>query len=228
MQVSTNFNYFQGREKTLPWASEMLCLIWELLQCNKRFRRYVIETGSALDVLVLVLYYANEAKDDPAKQGILRLCVFIFQTLSVETSFAKRLNTLFAHTETLPSIMRVQNFHGSYGDFLICVCSLHLDLLLIEYALTVFQSIHTIFVSPKGRLESMDQALLAIINNISPFLTGLARATSSKIMELVALLSSPSFLLANESNHNLLRTLLEAVNAILECNHKGKRYQGCK
>ena len=62
----------------------MLVLFWELLQCNKRFRSFIIDTDRAHDFIVLVLYYAMEAKDDPARQGIVRMCVFILQTLSVE------------------------------------------------------------------------------------------------------------------------------------------------
>jgi hypothetical protein len=35
-------------------------------------------------------------------------------------------------------------------------------------------------------------------------------------MQLFNSMSSPSFLLANETNHSLLRSLLEAINAIIE------------
>ena len=102
----------------------MLVLFWELLQCNKRFRSFIIDTDRAHDFVVLVLYYAMEAKDDPSKQGIVRMCVFILQTLSVEPSFGQRLNKPFTGQETLPTIMRIQNFHGSYADYLITVSGL--------------------------------------------------------------------------------------------------------
>lgn len=35
-------------------------------------------------------------------------------------------------------------------------------------------------------------------------------------MQLYNSMSSPSFLLANDSNHSLLQSLLEAINAIVE------------
>jgi hypothetical protein len=104
-----------------PIAPETLALFWELLQCNKRFRSYLIDTDRARDFVVLVLYYAIEAKDDPSKQGIVRMCVFILQTLSVEEKFGRKLNWPFTFQETLPSILQIQNFHGSYADFLIGV-----------------------------------------------------------------------------------------------------------
>lgn len=99
----------------------MLTLLWELTQCNRRFRRYLIETGCALDYVIMLLFYAIDAKDHSSRHGTLRLCVFALQTLSTEATFAKKLNAPFAHSETLPLVMRVPNFHGSYADFLICV-----------------------------------------------------------------------------------------------------------
>jgi hypothetical protein len=84
------------------------------------------------------------------------------------------------------------------------------------------QSIHTIFTTPKGRLEAVYPALLSIINNIAPYQLDLARATSSKIMDLFTLLSSPTFLLANESNHSLVMRLIDAINGILDNHVKGK------
>lgn len=104
-----------------PIAPETLALFWELLQCNKRFRSYLIDTDRAKDFVVLVLYYAVEAKEDSSKQGILRMCVFILQTLSVEEKFGMKLNASFTFQETLPTTLQIPNFHGSYADFLIGV-----------------------------------------------------------------------------------------------------------
>jgi hypothetical protein len=106
-----------------PIAPETLALFWEMLQCNKRFRSYLIATDRARDFVVLVLYYAVEAKDDLSKQGIVRMCVFILQTLSVEEKFGRKLNVAFTFQETLPSVLQIPNFHGSYADFLISVSS---------------------------------------------------------------------------------------------------------
>lgn len=201
-----NFTYTIGKDKALPWAPEMISFLWELVQCNKRFRRYLVETGCALDYVVLVLYYALDAKDDAAaKHGVLRMCVFVLQTFSAEAAFAAKLNQPFKHTETLPVLMRVPNFHGSYADFLIC-------------------SVYTIFktVQRRPELESVYPALVAIIKNVVPSQKHLARATSSKMMSLFEMLSSPGFLLANESNHTLLISFLEACNEIVEKHPEGE------
>lgn len=58
--------------------------------------------------------------------------------------------------------------------------------------------------------------MLAIINNIAAYLEHLSATASTKLMQLFALMSSSSFLLANETNHRILAALLEAMNAIIE------------
>ncbi|WPG98519.1 Hypothetical protein R9X50_00131000 [Acrodontium crateriforme] len=189
--------YLPGNQKIVPWAPELLVLFWELLQANKRFRSFIIETDRAHDFVVLVLYYAMDARQEPSKQGFVRMCVLILQTLSVESAFGMRLNKTFIGQESLPSVLRINNFHGTYADFLIT-------------------SVHSLITTTKGRLESIYPALLAIILNIAPYVVELGRATSSKLMELFALLSSPPFLLEKESNHQLLGSLLQAMTAILE------------
>jgi len=195
MQVSTS--YLPGSQKSISWAPEMLMLFWETLQCNKRFRAFIINTERAHDFTILVLFYALEQRADPSKQGLIRMCVFILQTMSVEPTYGKSLNQRFKGQETLPQSIRIPNFHGTYADYLIT-------------------SIYTLLTGGKGSHEAIYPALLAIINNIAPYLEGLGRSTSSKLVSLFASMSTPSFLLANETNHTLLQSLLEALNAILE------------
>lgn len=124
-QVSGAFNNPLNREKAVSWAPEMISFFWELVQCNRRFRRYLIDTRCILDLMILVIFYAMDSKDQPSKHGVLRMCIFLLQTLSVEDRFADRLNIIFRHPETVPPVMRISNFHGSYGDFLLCVRDSH-------------------------------------------------------------------------------------------------------
>ncbi|KAJ4293410.1 hypothetical protein N0V90_008693 [Kalmusia sp. IMI 367209] len=189
--------YLPGSHKSLTWAPEMIMLFWETLQCNKRFRSFIIDTDRAHDFVVLVLYYAIDQRNDPTKQGLVRMCIFVLQTLSVESHFGKSLNKTFEGQESLPASIRITNFHGTYADYLIT-------------------SIYTLLTSSKGKLDAIYPALLAIIQNIAPHIQNLGRAPSSKLLQLFASMSSPSFLFANENNHTLLQSLLEALNAIIE------------
>jgi hypothetical protein len=126
MQLQASSSYLPGSKQSLAWAPEMLMLFWEALQCNKRFRSFIIDTERAHDFAILVLFYALDQKGDPSKQGLIRMCVFILQTMSVEPNFGKSLNKRFEGQETLPLSIRIQNFHGTYADYVITVRISHL------------------------------------------------------------------------------------------------------
>lgn len=119
MQATTS--YLPGSKGSVKWAPEMLVLFWETVQCNKRFRSFIVDSNRSHDFLILCIFYAMEYRLDASKQGIVRMCVFILQTMSVEPTFAKSLNKKFEAQETLPQSIRLTKFRGSYADFLIMV-----------------------------------------------------------------------------------------------------------
>lgn len=189
--------YLPGTPKQSKWAPELIMLFWETLQCNKRFRSFIIESSRMHDFVVLMLFYAIEHKADPSWQGVVRICIFVLQTMSVEPVFGKHLNQRFDAQDTLPLSIRLSGFRGSYTDFLII-------------------SIHTLITTSKGRLDAIYPALLAVIGNVAAYTQHLSIAASTKLFQLLAIMSSPSFLLANDTNHDLLQSLLESVNTIVE------------
>lgn len=217
-QLQANTSYLPGSQKSLTWAPEMIMLFWEALQCNKRFRSFIIDTDRAHDFVVLVLYYAIDQRNDPTKQGLVRMCVFVLQTLSVEPNFGKSLNKTFEGQETLPASIRIPNFHGTYADYVITVRQIYTH----KNVANVIQSIYTLLTTGKGRLDAVYPALLAILNNIAAYVQNIGRATSSKLLQLFASMSSPSFLFANENNHTLLQSLLEVLNAMVEHQYQRK------
>jgi hypothetical protein len=81
----------------------------------------MIDTERAHDFVILILFYATEYKADASKQGVVRMCAFLLQTLSVEQRFGVNLNKAFDAQETLPTIIRIPGFKGTYADFLIQV-----------------------------------------------------------------------------------------------------------
>ncbi|KAE8152506.1 high-temperature-induced dauer-formation protein-domain-containing protein [Aspergillus avenaceus] len=190
-------SYLPGSQKTVKWAPEMMMLFWEALQCNKRFRSFIIDSNRSHDFVILCLFYAIVYRSDPSQQGVVRMCIFILQTMSVEPNFGKSLNKKFEAQETLPQSIRIPGFKGSYADFLI-------------------MSVHTLVTASKGKLTAVYPALLAIINNIAAYVEGISPAACSKLLQLFSSMSAPSFLLANETNHALLSSVLESINSILE------------
>ncbi|KAL1903188.1 hypothetical protein Sste5346_000473 [Sporothrix stenoceras] len=195
LQATTS--YIPGTQSSVKFAPEIIMLFWEITQCNKRFRSFIIDTQRAHDFVILILFYALECKNDSTRQGVVRMCAFLLQTLSVEKNFGINLNKTFDAQDTLPPAIRIQNFRGTYADFLI-------------------QSIYSLITTSQSRLTAIYPALLAVINNIAAYVEGLSARTSSRLIQLFSSMSSPSFLLANDTNHNLLCSLLEALNATIE------------
>lgn len=124
--VLAHTSYLPGSQVALKTAPEMIMLFWEITQCNKRFRSFIIDTDRSHDFVILILFYALEYKNDSSRQGVVRMCVFLLQTLSVETNFGPSLNKRFDAQETLPPNVRVQGFNGTYADYLIHVSPSHL------------------------------------------------------------------------------------------------------
>ncbi len=101
-------------------------LFWETTQCNKRFRSFIIDSDRGHEFMILMLFYAFEYRTDPAKQGVVRMCAFVLQTLSTEVNFGKLLNQKFESHDTLPATIRMTHFKGSYADYLLivsCACA---------------------------------------------------------------------------------------------------------
>ncbi|EFX02693.1 hypothetical protein CMQ_2622 [Grosmannia clavigera kw1407] len=201
--LQANASYIPGTQSSVRFAPEIIMLFWEITQCNRRFRSFLIDTERVHDFVILILFYALESRNDGSKQGIVRMCVFLLQTLSVEKNFGINLNRPFAAQETLPPAIRIQGFRGTYADFLV-------------------QSIYSLITSSQSRLTAIYPALLAIINNVAPHIAGLSLRTCSRLMQLFGSMSSPSFLLANDTNHDLLSSLLEAFNATIEHQYKSE------
>lgn len=134
--------YLPGSQKSLSWAPEMIMLFWETLQCNKRFRFFVIDGDSGHQFMTLMLFYALEYRADPSKQGVVRMCVFVLQTLSTEPNFGKRLNRPFEGNESMPLTIKIANFEGSQADFMIIVSAAdaYLECLTDIYSLSTISS----------------------------------------------------------------------------------------
>lgn len=203
--MQTTSSYLPGSQRSVKWAPEILVLFWETLQCNKRFRSFIIDSNRSHDFMILCIFYAMEYRMDPSKQGVVRMCIFILQTMSAEATFGKSLNMSFEAQETLPQSIRLLKFRGSYADYLV-------------------MSIHSLMATSKGKLDTVYPALLTILNNVAPYIKHISPSACSKLIQLFSSMSAPSFLLANETNHTLLASLLDFVNAILEHNFTENPY----
>ncbi len=119
--LQANASYIPLTQSSVRFAPEILMLFWEITQCNKRFRSFIIDTERAHDFIILILFYALEYKNDGSKQGVVRMCAFLLQTLSVEKNFGLKLIRSFETQDALPPAVKIQGFRGTYADFLIQV-----------------------------------------------------------------------------------------------------------
>lgn len=124
------------------------------------------------------------------------MCAFMLQTLSSNKDYSTKLNKPFTTHASLPSLIRLYAFNGTYADFLII-------------------SIFRLIATTQGKLATLYPALILTISNISPYLTHLGVTTSTKLLNLFHSMASPTFILADENNYILTSYLLEAFNNII-------------
>ncbi|KAI0024334.1 high-temperature-induced dauer-formation protein-domain-containing protein, partial [Xylariomycetidae sp. FL0641] len=58
--IQANASYIPGTQATARFSPEIIMLFWEITQCNKRFRSFMIDTQRAHDFVILILFYATE------------------------------------------------------------------------------------------------------------------------------------------------------------------------
>ncbi|CAO3567977.1 unnamed protein product [Mortierella alpina] len=194
--MAASSTYLPGSTKQVKCYHETLMLCWKTLELNKRFRTYLLETYRALDIVVILLYFSLEHKLDTSHIGLVRMCACMLQTMSKDRAFGHCLNRPFDGHGSLPANVRFQGFHGTYADYLIC-------------------SVHNLISTTKRALRSLYPALISTLSNVSPYIKNVSPLASSRLLQLTTSFASPSFLLAEESNHELLGILLDSVCSML-------------
>ncbi|WVQ77248.1 hypothetical protein IAR50_006931 [Cryptococcus sp. DSM 104548] len=183
--------YLPNAKQPVPYILETYMLLWRLIDLNKRFRQYVLDSGKSLHIVCFILLACLEHKDDPAHQGLLRLLSYLLQTLSSEPAFAKSLNQTIPPSIPIPSKWSV---HGTAADFLIL-------------------SIYSIATTPG--LNQLFPALTISVANVAPFVEGLGVQAAGRLIGLFKAFSAPNFLLADEGHPRLVYYLLETFNSVL-------------
>ncbi|XP_061087601.1 protein HID1-like [Conger conger] len=190
--------YLPNSTKKIQFHQELLVLFWKLCDFNKKFLFFVLKSSHALDILLPILYYLNEARSDQSRVGLMHIGVFILLLLSGERNFGVRLNK--PYTERVS--MDVPVFTGTHADLLIIV-------------------FHRIITSGHQRLQPLFDCLLTIVVNVSPYLKSLSMVAANKLLHLVEAFSTPWFLVSAPQNHHLIFFLLEAFNNLIQYQFDG-------
>ncbi len=182
-----------GAYRAIACQHEVLLLLWKLLDENDAFRAHVLQRCDATLLAGPILVAMWGARSAPAQAGLVHLCTFILLLLSGERSFGVGLN---AKVETrLPADMPL--FSGSFADLLVI-------------------TLHKLVVDGSPRLSSLYSCFLTIIGNVSPYAKGLGLIAAAKLVNLIELFSSPSFLFARPNNFVFAHQLLETLNNLLQ------------
>ena len=193
--------YLPNSCKKIGFHEELLVLFWKMCDYNKKFLFYVLKTSDVLDILVPILYYLTECRNDPGKVGLMHVGVFILLLLSGERNFGVRLNKLYL--TRVP--MDLPIFTGNHADLLTLV-------------------FHKIITCGHLRLQPLFDCILTIIVNISPYLKQMCMVSASKLMHLLEAFSTPWFLFANQTNYHLAFFLLEIFNNIIQYQFDGNAH----
>ncbi|KAG1455936.1 hypothetical protein G6F46_007818 [Rhizopus delemar] len=123
-------NYIPGSLKRVRYHVEMLMLCWKLLEINTRFSNYLMETERGLDLMVVLIFYANENKLDPWTLSTLYPALVV--TITNISSYLKHLSPIAS--SKLLSLFSSMSAPG----FLLADEANHK---LIEYLLEAFNNI---------------------------------------------------------------------------------------
>ncbi|KAJ3767498.1 high-temperature-induced dauer-formation protein-domain-containing protein [Lentinula raphanica] len=190
-EVMNMNNILPGARKSTPYMAENIIFFWKMIELNKRFRAYVLDSDQGLDLIAYLLCYNLEIKDKPQQHGVCRALSYIVQTLSAEPAFGQRLtNPIKA---SLPSKYPAP---GTAADFLI-------------------NAIYSIVATTSGQLNSLYPALIIALSNCAPYFKNLSITSSTRLVQLFTSFSNPLFLLSDEGHPRLLFFMLEMFNTII-------------
>ncbi|RKP38976.1 high-temperature-induced dauer-formation protein-domain-containing protein [Dimargaris cristalligena] len=162
---------------------------------NLKFSTFLIESEEFMSVIVAVSFFSWDNKADPLYIGQVRMAVFLLHIFSEEPRFGERLNGNFDQA-ILPTAMRIPANQISHADWLI-------------------YTFYTLITTTKTIHAALHPTMLMVLRNIAPYLKGLTPFASDKLMRLLTIYSSPTVLLANESNYRSLLYVLEIINYVI-------------
>ncbi len=191
-------NLLPGAKAPISYIAEVFMLLWKLIDLNKRFRAFLIESGRTPDVVAYIIICCLELKDNPASHGMLRMMFYILQTMSSDKAFGPTLNAK-------PNILVPARWQvvGSTADFMIVVS------LIVTYLFKLWsssgspsQSMYSIATTPG--LNPLFPAMTITISNAAPYLKNLGVPASTRLLQLFKAFSAPNFLLADEGHPRLV------------------------
>ncbi|KAH6918882.1 high-temperature-induced dauer-formation protein-domain-containing protein [Coprinopsis sp. MPI-PUGE-AT-0042] len=191
-QMNSMNKLLPGARKPVPYIPETIMLFWKMIELNKKFRAYFLESSKCMDIVSYLLCYCIEIKDKPQQHGLCRAISYIIQTLSSEQAFGRQLAT-----QMKAAVPTTWSGVHTCGDFLL-------------------HAIHAVVSTTTGTLSTLYPALIISISNAAPYFKKLSVTASGRLTQLFTSFANPSFLLADEGHPRLLFFMLEAFNSVIQ------------
>ena len=177
-------------------------LLWNFVIYHREFCDYINERSE--DIVCPIVVYIMQGKEDVKNHGAINLGIFILLALSSRRSFGVALNAplTLARRKTLPKNLSIKESNPCVADVL-------------------FISFEAIIAT--GFLDALDETLLMILCNISPFSKTLCMTSSISLMRLFVMFSSRVSLLRSERAHEYLALVLDSISNVLQYQYEGNR-----
>lgn len=199
-----------------PHIPETILVLWRLLWHNAKFRTFLLEDRSP-QLMAHLLFHALNNKDSAARQGLVRLVVFILHDISCDRAFA--VNICKAGSGAKAKITGSQRWGVAVGGGSTVAAggttanqssqsSTGADILI--------QAIYALIATTKSSLSALYAPMIITLTNVSPYFKNLSILSSNKLMALFGSFANPTFLLADEGNPRVLYFLIEALNNIVQ------------
>ncbi|EIW60587.1 uncharacterized protein TRAVEDRAFT_119582 [Trametes versicolor FP-101664 SS1] len=190
-EMSTLHGLLPGSKKSVPYMVEAVVFLWKMLELNKKFRAYLLDSDKGMDIMAYLLCYGLEIKDKPEQHGMCRVLSYMVQSLSAERAFGVKLGSPLR-----AQIPQKWATAGTAGDFIV-------------------HAIYSMVATTSGSLNSLYPALIIALSNSAPYFKNLSVTSSARLLQLFNAFSNPSFLLSDEGHPRLLFFVLEAINGVL-------------
>ncbi|WBW71030.1 HID1-like protein 1, possible Golgi protein (by similarity) [Schizosaccharomyces osmophilus] len=171
-----------------------------IIQFNKEFCLYLIETDCATDLFIFLIYLSFEYVEDSATISHLRLCAFLIKRLLSERIFCYKLNKRFQQQATLPTNMRIPFRDGSFADFTVIAFSILLQ-------------------SMKDEQWDVMEIISASLCHLSLYMKEINHSASKSVLSIFQAASQPGFLVANENNYIILCNIVGAISNMLQSHY---------
>ncbi|PWN34709.1 uncharacterized protein FA14DRAFT_120614 [Meira miltonrushii] len=181
-----------------PHIPETILVLWRLLWHNAKFRTFLLEDRSP-QLMAHMLFHALNNKDSAARQGLVRLVVFILHDISCDRAFA--VNICKAGSGAKAKITGSQRWGVAVGGG-------SADILI--------QAIYALIATTKSSLSALYAPMIITLTNVSPYFKNLSILSSNKLMALFSSFANPTFLLADEGNPRVLYFLIETLNNVVQ------------